>query len=83
MGVEAQGEGHVAEDVLGSEVYAFPRVRYQLYVGYGWVVCDRVIQIDSLNLSAVIFCYFELQSPVVFKLNSVTRVISFGQKFWK
>ncbi len=43
VGVEAQGKGHVAEDVLGSEVNAFPLVCYQLYVGYGWVVCDREI----------------------------------------
>lgn len=42
--VEAQGEGHVAEDVLRSEVDAFPRVRYQLDVGYGWVVCGSEIQ---------------------------------------
>lgn len=49
LGVEAQGEGHVAEDVLGSEVNASSRVRYQLYVGYGWVVCDGQIQIDRLN----------------------------------
>lgn len=40
MGVEAQSEGHVTEDVLGSEVDDFSRVRYQLYVIYGWVVCD-------------------------------------------
>lgn len=41
VGVEAQGEGHVAEDVLGSKVNDFPRVCYQLYVGYGWVVWGR------------------------------------------
>ena len=38
VGVEAQSEGHVAEDVLWSEVNGIPRFCYQLYVGYGWVV---------------------------------------------
>lgn len=33
VGVKPQGEGHVAEDMLGSKVDAFPRVCYQLYVG--------------------------------------------------
>lgn len=62
MGVEAQGQGHVAEDVLGSEVHAFPRVCYQLDVGYGWVVCDKEIQTDML----AVFCHFELHCPAVF-----------------
>lgn len=58
VGVEAQSEGHVAEDVLGSEVNAFPFVGYELYVGYGWVLCDREIQIDRLNMSAVILSFW-------------------------
>lgn len=60
MGVKAQGEGHVAENVLGPEVYAFPLVCYQVYVGYGWVVCGKAMQTDMVN------CYFEIQYPQVF-----------------
>lgn len=45
VGVNVQGEGHVAEDMLGSKVNDFPLICCQLYVGYSWVVCDREIQI--------------------------------------
>lgn len=41
LGVEAQREWRVTEDVLGSQVKAFPRVCYQLYVGDGGVACDK------------------------------------------
>lgn len=54
MGVQAQGEGHVTEDVLWSQVNAFARVHYQLYVGYGRVVCDKGIQMDGLSQQTVV-----------------------------
>lgn len=54
MGVQAQAEGHVTEDVLRSQVDAFGRVRYQLYVGYGRVVCDKGTQMDRLGQQTVV-----------------------------
>lgn len=36
-GIETQGEGHVTEDLLGSQVDAEPPVSDQLYVGDSWV----------------------------------------------
>lgn len=56
VGVEAQREGHVAKDVLRSEIDAFPRVCYQLYVGYSWVICEKEIQIYELQ--TYVSCYF-------------------------
>lgn len=59
VGVKAQGEGHVAENMLWPEVYAFPCVCYQLYVGYGWVACDKVMQTEMANY------YFEIQEKLL------------------
>lgn len=53
VGAEAQGEGHVAEDVLRSDVDAFPRICYQFYVGYSWVVWDRGTQINNNTINTV------------------------------
>lgn len=50
MGVQAHGKGHVTEHVLRSEVDAFPRVRNQLDVGYGWVLWDSVKEETSLSV---------------------------------
>lgn len=50
LGVQAQRERHVAEDVLGSQVEAFACVCYQLYVGDGGVSCEKVVQGHKLNV---------------------------------
>lgn len=50
-GVQTQREGHVAEDVLGSEVDALPCGGYQLHVSQGRVVWEPEIR---LNMSACI-----------------------------
>lgn len=44
LGVQAQRERHVTEDVLGSQVNAFARVCNQLYVGDVGVACDNGIR---------------------------------------
>lgn len=69
VGVKAQSEGHVAENMLGPEVYAFPCVCYQLYAGYGWVFCDKVMQTDMVNY------YFEIQE------NLLARILDLGKVF--
>lgn len=63
VGVQSQGEWHVTEDMLGSEVNAFLCVHYQLNVGYSWVVWDREIRIQRLDLSGVISVVFNCISP--------------------
>lgn len=54
VGVQAQGEGHVTEDVLRPQVNAFGRVRYQLYVAYGGVACDKGTQADRRGQQTVV-----------------------------
>lgn len=51
LGVQVQRERHVTEDVLGSQVNAFARVCYQLYVGNGGVACD--IRVHRLSPQTV------------------------------
>lgn len=50
LGVQAQRERHVAEDMLGSQVDAFACVCYQLYVGDGGVAWNKVMQVHKLNV---------------------------------